>query len=61
MAKNGQNDLIFGKLVIFNDSKRPIGDFLKILIFGRFFAFFGPKSPKEASREEKLASEWLKI
>ena len=44
MAKNGQNDLIFGKLVIFNDSKRPIGLFLKILIFGRFFAFFGPKT-----------------
>ena len=45
MAKNDQNDLIFDKLVVFNDSKRPIGLFLKILIFGRFFAFFGPKSP----------------
>ena len=41
MAKNGQNALIFGKLVIFNDSKRPIEDFLKILIFGHFFAYLG--------------------
>ena len=45
MAKNGPNDLIFGILVISNDFKRPMEDFLKILIFGRFFAFFGPKSP----------------
>ena len=43
MAKNGPNDLIFGKLVITNDFKRPIEPFLKILIFGRFFAFFGQK------------------
>ena len=41
MAKNGPIDLIFGKLVISNDFKRPIRDFLKILIFGCFFAFFG--------------------
>ena len=55
MAKNDQNDLIFGKLVIFNDSKRPIGRFLKILIFGRFFAFFGQKSPFSAQKCEKTA------
>ena len=35
MAKNGPNDLIFGKLVISNDFKRPIKLFLKILIFGQ--------------------------
>ena len=46
MAKNGQNDLIFGELVISNDFERPIEDFLKILIFCRLFAFFG---------QEKLA------
>ena len=44
MAKNDPNDLIFGKLVIYNDFKRLMEDFLKILIFGHFFAFFGPKS-----------------
>ena len=42
MAKNGPNNLIFGKLVIYNDLKRLMEDFLKIFIFGRFFAFFGP-------------------
>ena len=36
MAKNGPNDLIFGKLVISNDFKRPMEAFLKIFIFGRF-------------------------
>ena len=44
MAKNGPNDLIFGKLVISNDFKRPIEPFLKILIFGQFWRFFGPKT-----------------
>ena len=44
MAKNGQNDIIFGKLVTSNDFKRPMEDFLKILIFGRFFHFFGSKT-----------------
>ena len=43
MAKNGPNNLIFGKLVIYNDFKRLMEDFLKILIFGCFFAFFGLK------------------
>ena len=53
MAKNDQNDLIFGKLVIFNDSKRPIGRFLKILIFGRFFAFLGSKTAILAQKMRK--------
>jgi len=53
MAKNGPNGLIFGKLVISNDFKRPMEDFLKILIFGRFFAFFGPKSPFLAQKMRK--------
>ena len=44
MAKNGPNDLIFGKLVISNDFERPIEPFLKILIFGKFRCFFGPKT-----------------
>ena len=52
MDKNGPNDLIFGKLVIYNDFKRN-GGFLKILIFGRFFAFFVPKSPFLAQKCEK--------
>ncbi len=43
MAKNDPNDLIFGKLIISNDFKRFDWGFLKILIFGRFFAFFGMK------------------
>ena len=50
MAKNGPNDLIFGKLVISNDFKRPIEVFLKILFFGRFFAFFGPKNAKKTAK-----------
>ena len=43
MAKNGPNDLIFGKLIISNDFKRFDWGFLKISIFGRFFAFLGWK------------------
>ena len=50
MAKYGQNDLIFGKLVTSNDLKRPMEDFLKILIFGRFFAFFDPKKWKNRQK-----------
>ena len=57
MAKNGPNDLIFGKLVITNDFKRPIEPFLKILIFGRFFAFFGPKSPFLAQKNAKFGQK----
>ena len=55
MAKNGPNDLIFGKLIIFNDFKRFDWGFLKISIFGRFFAFFGQKSPFSAQKCEKTA------
>ena len=57
MAKNGQNDLIFGKLVISNDFKRLMEDFLKILICGRFFAFFGPKSPFLTRKSEKIGQK----
>ena len=58
MAKNGPNDLIFGKLVITNDFiKRPIEPFLKILIFGRFFAFFGPKSPFFTRKRVKIGQK----
>ena len=57
MAKNGPNDLIFGKLVISNDFKRPMEDFLKILIFGRFFAFFGSKSPFLARKNAKIGQK----
>ena len=53
MAKNGQNDLIFGKLVISNVFKRPIGLFLKILNFGRFFAFLGSKTAILAQKMRK--------
>ena len=53
MAKNGQNDLIFGKLVISNDFKRLMEDFLKILIFGRFFHFFGSKTVILAQKMQK--------
>ena len=53
MAKNGPNDLIFGKLVIYNELKRLMEDFLKIFIFGRFFAFFGLKTVILAQKMRK--------
>ena len=53
MAKNGPNDLIFGKLVIYNDCKRLMEDFLKVFIFGRFFAFFGLKTVILAQKVRK--------
>ena len=53
MAKNGPNDLIFGKLVISNDFKRPIEPFLKISIFGQFWRFFGPKTAILAQKMRK--------
>ena len=53
MAKNGPNDLIFGILVISNDFKRPMEDFLKILIFGQFWRFFGPKTAILAQKMRK--------
>ena len=39
MAKNGPNDLIFGKLVISNDFKRPIEPF-ENFDFWPFFLHF---------------------
>ena len=53
MAKNGPNDLIFGILIISNDFKRPMEDFLKILIFGQFLSFFGPKTAILAQKMRK--------
>ena len=56
MAKNGPNDLIFGKLIISNDFKRFDWGFLKISIFGRFFAFLGRKRrflPKKCEKTAK--------
>ena len=59
MAKNGPNDLIFGKLVISNDFKRPIEVFFENFDFWPFFrifwakiAVFGPKMRKNGQKSK---------
>ena len=63
MAKNGQNDLIFGKLVISNDFKRLMEVFLKILIFGQNMGLrtFKMLTPGAKSSKIRDFSKFVKV